>query len=157
MEYDKEWLKFCQVLYHMFGGDVINVLHGRGYFSQVACERTKKGKYGPVHGEFNFPIPLIPTLKKLDIGFPTEILVGFVEHSLDLVEKKAKEGSQFVLSLDGKLIALGCKDECTGNSNLWGKEGPPNLKQSISILKKTLNAANDIGVDMNKTSSLEHF
>ena len=28
MEYDKEWLEFCQVLYHMFGGGVINVLHG---------------------------------------------------------------------------------------------------------------------------------
>ena len=91
MEYDKEWLEFYQVLYHMFGGGVINAILGRGHFSQVACERTKKGKYDPVHGEFNFPIPLIPTLKKLDIGFPTEIPVGFVEHSLDLVEKRLKK------------------------------------------------------------------
>ena len=89
MEYDKEWLEFCQVLYHMFGGGVINALRGRGHFSQVACERTKRGKYDPVHGEFNFPIPSIPTLKKLDIGFPTEIPVGFVEHSLVLAQKKS--------------------------------------------------------------------
>ena len=80
-----------------------------------------------------------------------------MEHSLDLVERKAREGAQFVLSFDGKLIAPGCKDECTGDSNLWGKEGPPNLKQSINILKKTINAAKDIGVNMNNTSSLEHF
>ena len=30
MEYDKEWLEFCQVIYHMFGGGVINALRGRG-------------------------------------------------------------------------------------------------------------------------------
>ena len=48
-----------------------------------------KGKYNPVEGEFNFPIPFIPTLKKLDIGFPSKIKVGFVEQSLDIAEKKA--------------------------------------------------------------------
>ena len=26
MEYDKEWLEFCQVIYHMFGVGVINAL-----------------------------------------------------------------------------------------------------------------------------------
>ena len=26
MEYDKEWLEFCQVIYHMFGAGVINAL-----------------------------------------------------------------------------------------------------------------------------------
>ena len=26
MDYDKEWLEFCQVIYHMFGGGVINAL-----------------------------------------------------------------------------------------------------------------------------------
>ena len=157
MEYDKEWLELCQVLYHMFGGGVINALRGKGHFSQVACERTKRGKYDPVHGEFNFPIPSIPTLKKLDIGFPTEIPVGFVEHSLVLAQKKASEGGQFVLSFDGKLIAPGCKGDSTGDSNLWGKEGPPNLKQSVNILNRTLNAAKDVAVDMNNTSSSEHF
>ena len=28
MEYDPEWLEYCQVLYHMFGAGVINTLHG---------------------------------------------------------------------------------------------------------------------------------
>ena len=54
----------------MFGAGGINALHGRGHFSQVTLEKTKKGKYNPVTGEFNFPIPSIPTLKKLDIDFP---------------------------------------------------------------------------------------
>ena len=157
MEYDRKWLEFCQVLYHMFGAGVINALRGRGHFSQVACEKTKKGKYDPVHGEFNFPIPSIPTLKKLHIGFPTEIPVGFVEQSLVLAESKACEGGQFVLSFDGKLIAPGCKGDCTGDSNLWGKEGPPNLDQAVKTLNTTLKAAKSIGIDINKTTSSQHF
>ena len=86
MDYDKEWLEFCQVLYHMFGDGVINALRGRGHFSQVTSEKSQKGKYNPAQGEFNFPIPSIPMLKKLDIGFPAEIPVGFIEQSLVLDE-----------------------------------------------------------------------
>ena len=157
MEYDKEWLEFCQVLYHMFGAGVINALRGRGHFSQVSSEKTKKGKYNPVSGEFNFPIPSIPTLKKLDIGFPSDIPVGFVDQSLILAQRKAKEGSQFVLSFDGKLIAPGCKGDSTGDSNLWGIEGPPNLTTAVKILNNTLDTARNINVEMDKTSSLEHF
>ena len=157
MEYDREWLEFCQVLYHMFGAGVINALRGRGHFSQVACEKTKKGKYDPVLGEFKFPIPSIPTSKKLDIGFPTEIPVGFVEQSLALAKSKAREGCQFVLSFDGRLIAPGCKGDCTGDSNLWGKEGPPNLDQAVKTLNTTLKAVKSIGVDINETTSSQHF
>ena len=80
----------CQIIYHMFGAGVINALHGRGHFSQVTSNRTQKNKYDPTEGEFNFPIPSIPTLKKLDIGFPAEILV---EQSLQLAEMKSKSGA----------------------------------------------------------------
>ena len=90
MVYDSEWLEFCQIIYHMFGAGVINDLRGRGHFSQVTSNRTLKNKYDPTEGEFNFPIPSIPTLKKLDIGFPSEIPVGFVEQSLQLAEMKSK-------------------------------------------------------------------
>ena len=46
MEY-KEWLEFCQVIYHMFGGGVINALQGRGHFSQVTANKAQKGKFPP--------------------------------------------------------------------------------------------------------------
>ena len=157
MEYDKEWLEFCQVIYHMFGGGVINALHGRGHFSQVTSEKSSKGKYKPVEGEFNFPIPSIPTLKKLDIGFPSEIDVGFIEHSLALVQEKASSGGQFILSFDGKLIAPGCKGKSCGDSNMWGMEGPPNLPTAVKILNKTIKAANKINIHMQDASSKEHF
>ena len=120
MEYDPEWLEFCQVLYHMFGAGVINALRGRGHFSHVTSKKTTKSKYNPVQGEFNFAIPSIPTLKKLDIGYPTEIPVGFVEQSLHITQEQAKLGAEFILSFDGKLIAPGCKGERTGDSDMWG-------------------------------------
>ena len=138
MEYDKEWLEFCQVIYHMFGGGVINALRGRGHFSQVTANKAQKGKFPPSSGEYNFPIPSVPTLKKLNIGFPSEIPVGFVEQSLQLAQERAKTGCEYVLSFDGKLIAPGCKGESNGDSNMWGFEGPPNLSQSAQKLRNQL-------------------
>ena len=88
MIYDPEWIEFCQVIYHMFGAGVINAFRGRGNFSQVTSQKTTKGKYNPQFGEFNFPVPSVPTLKKLHIGYPSEIPVGFVKQSLDIAEKK---------------------------------------------------------------------
>ena len=80
-------------------------------------------------------------MKKFDIGFPSEIPVGFITQSLEIAEWKAKEGCEFVLSFDGKLIALGCKGESKGDANLWGLKGPPTLSQSLKVLKNTLSAA----------------
>ena len=51
---------------------------------------AKKGLFKPIEGEFNFPVPSVPTLKKLDIGYPLEIPVGFIEHSLNLAEEASK-------------------------------------------------------------------
>ena len=116
-----------------------------------------KGKYPPIKGEFNFPIPCITTLKKLDIGFPSHIPVGFLQQSLDLAETKSKEESEFILSFDGKLIAPGCKGENEGDYDLWGVEGPPNLSSAVNILKKYLRTTKRINVDMNETSIAVHY
>ena len=155
MIYDKEWLEFCQVMYHMFGGGIMNTLRGRAHFSHVTSSRCRKGFFKPVEGEFNFPIPSLPTLKKLDIGYPTQIDVGIIQHSIDLAEERAKQGEEFILSFDGKLISPGCKDKDTGDCNMWGREGPPNLKKSLRILQHSLSAADQIDVDMtNRTLSV---
>ena len=158
MEYNAEWLEFCQVLYHMFGTGVMNALRGRGHFSHVTSKRTDKGKYDPQLGEFNFPIPSTPMLKKLNIGFPSEIPVGIVQESLDIAHKKATTGAEFILSFDGKLIAPGCKGDSKGDCNMWGIEGPPNLRDSLKILNKTLNCAKKIDIDMNDNQDISlHF
>ena len=121
----------------MFGAGVLNALRGCGHFSHVTGNKTSKSKYNTVDGEFNFPIPSIPILKKLNIGFPSEIPVGFVEQSLALAEEQGRSGSQFILSFDGKLVAPGCKGEWTGDSDMWGVEGPPTFSTAVKILKKT--------------------
>ena len=125
MIYDREWLEFCQVLYHMFGGGVMNTLRGRAHFSHVTSDKCVKRVFKPYEGEFNFPVPSVPTLKKLDIGYTLDIPVGIIQHSLDLAHERAKEGDEFILSFDGKLVSPGCKDKQTGDCNMWGREGPP--------------------------------
>ena len=110
-----------------------------------------------VEGELNFAIPSIPTLKKLNIGYPTKIPVGFVEQSLHIAQEQAKHGAEFILSFDGKLIAPGCKGERTGDSDMWGVEGPPNLSTAVKTLKTTLSAAHALKTKIDNTNLNQHF
>ena len=153
MIYDKEWLEFCQVLYHMFGGGVMNTLPGRAHFSHVTSEKCVKRVFKPYEGEFNFPVPSVPTLKKIDIGYSLDIPIGIIQQSLDLAEECAKEGEKFILSFDGKLISPGCKDKETGDCNMWGREGPPNIQKALKLLKSNLKIAANIDSDMKEQSS----
>ena len=156
MVYDKEWLEYCQVIYHMFGGGIINTLQGRAHFSHVTSERTKKGIYKPIEGEFNFPVPSINTLTKLDIGYPTEVPVGIIQHSLDLASERAMQGDEFILSFDGKLISPGCKGKTTGDCDMWGREGSPNLQKALRILEHTIKSADNLKCDLKNRSLAVH-
>ena len=163
MAYDKEWLEFCQVLHNMFGGGVMNTLRGRAHFSHVTSEKCVTRIFKPYEGKFNFPVPSVPTLKKIDIGYSLDIPVGIIQQSLDLAEERAREGDEFILSFDGKLISSGCKDKQTGDCDMWGREGPPNIRNALKILQNTLNIAQKIDSDMrdhsieNHCSFLEHL
>ena len=152
MVYDKEWLEFCQVVYHMFGGGIINTLRGRVHFSHVTSEKSPRGLFKPVKGEFNFPVPSITTLKKLDIGYPTEVPVGIIQHSLDLACERAEAGDEFILSFDGKLISPGCKGTNTGDCDMWGREGSPNLPEALHILEHTIKSVENLECDLHAHS-----
>ena len=93
MNYDREWLEICQIMYHMFGGGVMNTLCGRAHFSHVTSEKCVKRVFRPYEGKFNFPVPSVPTLKKLDIGYSTDIPVGIIQQSLDLAAERAQLGN----------------------------------------------------------------
>ena len=148
MVYDKEWLEFCQVVYHMFGGGIINTLHGRAHFSHVTSEKSLRGLFKPVEGEFNFSVPSITMLKKLDIGYPTEVPVGTIQHSLDLACECAEAGDEFILSFDGKLISPGCKGYNTGDCDMWGREGSPYLPKVLRILQHTIKSVENLEFDL---------
>ena len=157
MIYDREWLEFCQVLYHMFGTGVMNMLRGRVHFSHVTSDKCVKRVFKPYKGEFNFPVPSVPTLKKLDIGYTLDIPVGIIQHSLDLAQERAKEGDEFILSFDGKLVSPGCKDKQTGDCNMWGREGPPNIRKALKLLDSNLHIAQVIDDDMKERSLENHI
>ena len=95
MAYDKEWLEFCQALYQMFGGGVMNTLQGRAHFSHVTSEKCVTRIFKPYEGEFNFPVPSVPTLKKINIGYSLDMPIGIIQQSLDLAEECAKERDEF--------------------------------------------------------------
>ena len=154
--YDKEWLEFCQVLYHVFGGGVMNTLCGHAHFSHVTSGKCVKRVFKPYEGEFNFPVPSVPTLKKIDIGYSLDIPVGIIQQSLDLVEEHTREGDEFILSFDGKLISPGCKDKETGDCNMWGREGPPNIRKALKLLENNLKVAQQIDSDMKERSIENH-
>ena len=155
--YDSKWLEFCQVLYHMFGGGVMNTLQGRVHFSHVTSDKCIKRVFKPYEGEFNFPVPSVPTLKKIDIGYTLDIPVGIIQHSLDLAEECAKEGDEFILSFDGKLVSPGCKDKQTGDCNMWGREGPPNIRKVLKLLDSNLQIAKCINDNMQDRSLDNHI
>ena len=143
MRYDNDCVEFFALFNLMFGSSSINVLRGTAHFGALVDNTTAKGKYQPSLGFYNFPIPSVNTLKKVSTGYPKQIDVGFIHQSLDIAEKQAREGAQFVLGLDGKMVAQGCKNESDGDVNLWGRE-KPSISAAVSLLQTRLQCAEDI-------------
>ena len=124
MRYDKDCVEFFSLFNLMFGASAINVLRGTAHFSSIVEDTSEKGKYDPCTGNYNFPIPLVNTLKKVSTGCPTDISVSFIEQSLEMAQEQAKCGEQFVIGFGGKMVAQGCKWDCDGDVNLWGHKKP---------------------------------
>ena len=133
MHYDKDCVDFFSLFNLMFGSSTINILRGTAHFGTLVDVTNQRGLYDPTEGNYNFPIPSINTLRKVACGYPSNIGVGLIEHSLDMAQEQAENGDQFVISFDGKMVAQGCKNECDGNVNLWGRE-KPNLDGTIRKL-----------------------
>ena len=54
-----------------------------------------------------------------------------IEHTLDVATQQSKEGKQFTLSFDGKLVTQGSFGERNGDIDLWGKEGVITVHQAL--------------------------
>ena len=44
------------------------------------------------------------------------------------------------------MISPGCKGKDVGDCNMWGKEGPPNIRRALKILDHTINVASNIDI-----------
>ena len=54
-------------------------------------------------------------------------------------------------------MAPGCKGENCGDTNMWGAEGPPNLRTAVKILQNTLCSAKAINIDVDNTCVHTHY
>ena len=157
MKYDPECIEFFSLFALMFGSSAVDVLRGPANFSQVITDKTRCGLYDPQQGTFNFAIPSLTTLKKVSSGYPKNIPVGLVEHSLCIAEEQAKEhGTQYILGFNGKLVAAGCKGENEGDINLWGRERP-SLTFVVKQLEINERLCRDINMEVTTKSKLKHY
>ena len=124
MRYEPECVEFFSLYHLMFGSSAINVLRSTAHFGSIVEDTCEKGRFSPSTGNYNFAIPSLNTLRKMSSGYPTDIKVGLVEHSLDIAQQESQTGAQYVLGLDGKNVAQGCKNDSDGDVNLWGREQP---------------------------------
>ena len=156
MKYDPDCVEFFSLFALMFGSSAVDVLRGPANFSQVITEKTRRGLYDPQQGTFNFAIPSITTLKKVSSGYPKNIPVGLVEHSLCIAQEQAKEyGAQFVLGFNGKLVAAECKGENEGDINLWGRERP-SLTETVKLLERNEKLCNDIKTEIMESNIMNN-
>ena len=133
----------------MFGSSAINVLRGTAHFGTLVDVTNQRGLYDPTEGNYNFLISSINTLHKVACGYPSDIGIGLIQHSLDMAQEQSENGDQFVISFDGKVVAQGCKNECNGDVNLWGRE-KPNLDGTIRKLRRCIDSASSVEIPAGK-------
>ena len=141
----------------LFGSSIINVLRGPAHFSKVVEEIVHRNKYDPIYGKCNFAIPSAKTLQKLDVGYPKDIPCGMVEHTLDIASEQSKDGKQFTLSFNGKLVTQGAISEKTGDVDLWGKEGEITVNEALKQCDKLISAASSLEMPITHTSLHGHL
>ena len=145
MLYDKDCVEFFSLFNLIFGSSAIIILRGTAHFGTFVNVMNQRGLYNPTEGNNNFPIPSINTLRKVTCGYPSNIGIGLIEHSLDMVQEQAENGDQFVISFGGKMVAQGCKNECNSDVNLWGRE-KPNLNGTIRKLCRCIDSASSVEI-----------
>ena len=144
MRWHKDIVEFFSIVYILFGASAINVLRGPMHFSDIVMENVEKGKFDPSMSKINIPIPSINTIRNISTGYPKEIPVGLVQHTLDIAQQAKEKGCQYILSFDGKLVAKGFKGETYGDINLWGVEKPISLQATLDLLKRNIRTAERI-------------
>ena len=83
-------------------------------------------------------------LSKLDIGYPKDIPCGKIKQTLQIAEEQSKQGKQFTLSFDSKLIAQGSFGELNGDVDLWGCEGVLSVHQALKKHEKLIKSVSSL-------------
>ena len=155
MRYDKDCVEFFSLFNLMFGSSAINVLRGTAHFGSVVDNTAQKGKFQPGLANYNFPIPSVNTLRNMSAHYKKEVQVGFIPQSLEIAQEQAAQGAQYVVGLDGKMVAQGCKNESDGDVNLWGRE-KPTIASSVAQLQIRTQSTDDINFSSSADRMDEH-
>ena len=158
MRWNEEIVEFFSIIYLLFGASAINVLRGPMHFSDIIMDNVCRGKFDPKTAKINLPIPSITTLRSFSTGYPKEIPVGLIEHTLSVASAVAKEkNTQYILSFDGKLVARGFKGDSSGDIDLWGIEKPISVSSAITLLKHNIDTCRLLKKEVNNGNISRHI
>lgn len=144
MSYHPETLQFWTSIYLLFGNSALNIFRGPGNTGQVISEEARRGMYDPRKARTNFAVPSVPTVRKVDMGYSKNLQPGLIPHTLDVAENMSQQGSQFVLSMDGKKCSHGLGSEpFAGDIYLLGAE-KPNLIQTMRLHEHDLKVLKNV-------------
>ena len=146
MRYDQNLMEFYQLYYLLFGSCALNVLRGPTHFSDVMTHSSG----------INFPVPSLAAIKKMKMHYSKSAQPRLIHATLDMFQEKAKEGKQFVISFDGMKVSRGCKGTCDGDVNLWGIEGPPNVRNALINLENNTKYTNHLNRKLNEENISIH-
>ena len=136
MKYDSSYTEFFSLFYHLFGASALNVLRGPAQFGSVITNTNSCSCYDPDSSKCNLAIPLINTLRKLDIGFDKKTPTGKITKSLEISSEDKEK--QYVISFDGMQVSEGSKGKTDGDVDLWGAEGRSTIHTQAEHLDNDL-------------------
>ena len=130
MHYHNDTSLFWEIALSIGGPQLLRLFSCDKHFGMVNSGECKKSKYPPNKGTYNFAVPDERTLRKSKTNIPKDVSCGIIDESFHILDN-AKE---FILSLDGKQVGQGLKENGVGDVNLWGFEGPPSLEETLRYL-----------------------
>ena len=135
MRYRNDTALFWEIALSIGGPRLLRLFSSDKHFGMVNTGECKKSKYPPSKGNYNFAVPDERILRKSKTEIPKDVECGIISESFTTLEKD----KEFILSLDGKQVGQGLKEDGVGDVNLWGFEGPPSLKETLQHLRNESN------------------
>ena len=130
MQYHNDTALFWEITLSLGGPRLLRLFSSNKHFGMVNSGDCDKSKYPPLKGHYNFAVPVERTLRKSKMQIPKDVPCGVIEESLQNLDNN----KEFILSLDGKQVGQGLKENGVGDVNLWGFEGPPSLHETLEHL-----------------------
>ena len=135
MRYHEDTTLFWEIALSIGGPRLLRLFAADKHFGQVNAGKSKQSKYSPKDGSYNFAVPEERILRKSKTNIPKDIPCGVIDEALNLLVAE----KEYILSLDGKQVGQGLKENGIGDVDLWGFEGSPSLKDTLRYLRNECN------------------